>query len=287
MKSPPLAATWRGGTGNPASCRWAVAASNRASWSRVRPGSSLAWRCVHRPASLVLWVAGDRRGSGCEGLGRETTATHPGLHLELDIERLGGVGGLGGRDGVQEVRQELRVPARHRHAVAGRLPGERDRDGIEHADRDADPAGPKRQRLIECGHAEPVRAGGLEGEGHRHGTVSVRVGLDHGVDRDGWPREGAERGQVAPQRVEVDLQPGRAGERRQAGRRKTLLDRAHVRLTGSVPGGVAGLAVAARRSREPNPRPLAPCRRSARPARRFRATARPSGRSDASRPESP
>ena len=55
--------------------------------------------------------------------------------------------------------------------------------------------------------------------------------------------QGAQRGQVAAQRVEVDLQPGRARERRQAGRRKTRLDRAHVRLTGSVPCGVAGLAV--------------------------------------------
>ncbi len=287
MKSPPLAATCRGGTGNPASRRRAVAASKRASWSLVRSGSSLAWRWVHSPASLVCGRVRDRGRRGREGLGCEATTTQPGLHLELDVQGLGGVCGLRELRGLQKGRQLVRVPARDGDALAGRLRGERDRDRVEHPDRGADPAASKRHRLVERRYAEPVRARRLEGECHRHGTVTVGVGLDDGVDRDAGASQRAKRCQVAAQRVEIDLQPCGARERRQAGRRKTRLDRAHVRLTGSVPCGVAGLAVAARRSREPNPRPLAPCRRSATPARRFRATARPSGRSDASRPESP
>ena len=72
----------------------------------------------------------------------------------------------------------------------------------------------------------PSAPGRLERPRDRHGAVPVGVGLDHGLDPDAGRQTAARSArEVAAQPVEVDLEPGRPGKRRQAGRGEAALDR--------------------------------------------------------------
>ena len=101
----------------------------------------------------------------------------------------------------------------------GRLGGVDDRDRVEHPDRGTDPASPQGEGLVEGRHAEAVGAGGLERAGDGHGAVAVGVGLDDGMDRHAGPPSARRLPRLATQRVEIELQPGDARQRRQAGPR--------------------------------------------------------------------
>jgi hypothetical protein len=63
--------------------------------------------------------------------------------------------------------------------------------------------------------------------------VAVRVALDDRLDSHAGPDVPADGAEVGDDRVEVDLQPGRSGQRRQAGVAEAGLDR-------SPRGGGAG-----------------------------------------------
>jgi hypothetical protein len=99
------------------------------------------------------------------------------------------------------------------------------RHGIQDEDRERDAGVTQLQGLVERRDREAVRARGLEGERDRDGAVPVRVGLDDGLDPDARPGDRAERGQIPAQRVEVELQPGGAWQRRQARAPQARLDR--------------------------------------------------------------
>ena len=211
-------------------------------------------------------------------------------------------GELRAADGRQQLVEERPVAGRDGDPLPRRLGGPGGRDRIEHEDRARDAALAELERLVERRDAEPFDAGGLERPCDGNRPVAVGVGLDHRPDRHAGTGQLPERLQVAAQRVEVDLEPGRPRERRKTGRGKTRLDRrslpgrrAHERvvsLSGFAPARPAParpMAIRpARRDRaRQSPRRLPLPFRSAMAASRLRAIASPSGRSDARRPASP
>ena len=128
------------------------------------------------------------------------------------------------------------------------------------------------------GDREAVGAGRLEDAPDRDSAVTVGVRLEDRLDPDARRDGGADRRQVRPEAVEVDLQPGRARERGQTGRGESALDR---RLRRHDAGGGEP------RPSAPNPRRAGRVRWRTVAARRLRASASSSGRSPASSPASP
>ena len=85
------------------------------------------------------------------------------------------------------------------HAVHGRLG--------EHQNRPLHARLAQRHALGHRGHGELVGPGGVHRLHARNGAMAVGVGLDHTHQLDAAPDLPSERGGVAPQRREVDLNP--------------------------------------------------------------------------------
>ncbi len=99
------------------------------------------------------------------------------------------------------------------------------RHGEEHDDRRPDAGAAQEEGLVQAGHAEPVGTRRREDARGRLDAVAVRVGFDHRVDLHPRPDQLAHRAQVVGQRLLVDLEPARPGQRWQPGRGQARFDR--------------------------------------------------------------
>ena len=251
----------------PASRRAAAAASNRAICRSVRGRSSGAWRCVHRPASRT--PRADRIAVAAASRSAPSNPSRPSpLSISSSIARSGWPASAATPSSIRA--RSTGSPGAHRHAEIGRGGDQTGRDRVQDRDRRLDARVAQLDGLVEGRDAQAVHAGILQRPRHRDGPVPVRVGLDDGPDGGAGRDRAADGREVGEEGVEVDLQPRGARQRREPGRREPLLDgAAPVRHLGANPS-----------------RPLA-ARRSSAAARRLRASAIPSGRSEARRPASP
>jgi hypothetical protein len=84
----------------------------------------------------------------------------------------------------------------------------------ENRDLARDSSAAKLDAFLDASHRESVGPGIRECSGDLDGAVAVGIRLDHGVQRRAGSRQAPQRRQVAGQRIEVDLRPGRARQRR-------------------------------------------------------------------------
>ena len=251
-----------------------------------------------QPAQPAARCAGDAPcGVDHRGVG-EPAAAQSGLDLELHVERrirrrrpAAAASSSSSRTGSLAVTEMRPRAASAAHA---------DRDRVEHQDRPLHAARAQLQGLVHRGDAEPVGAGGLEGPGDRHRAVAVGVGLDDRTQRDARDRQ-ADGAGAGSRRARRDRSratrcaAGPAIRRRPGGLRSAgaspRAPASRAARSARSPAGRTAPAVgwtgsgAASRAAKPSRLPLD--LRSARAARRFRAMASPSGRSEASRPASP
>ena len=155
-----------------------------------------------RPSACARAAAATSAG---QSVGRRALAGEPGVDLEVHAG--GAAGGAGGGDHLGQAPVGVRPRPRRRRssAAAKSVPGP-----CSQASTGAvTPAGAQRQRLVEDGDPEGVRAAGEDGAGGRDQPVAVAVGLDHRHQRAADPL--AQHRGVGGDRVEVDDDLGAGG----------------------------------------------------------------------------
>src|SRR5207244_978107 len=230
----------------------------------------------------------------------EAARPQPGLDLQVDDElrrRSCRRSGCRCRPGIQRPLEQDPIRDRDRYVEPGRLHRKLRRDREEHQERQRYAGGTQLSGLVKRGHREPIYARFSEEAGYSDGPVSVRIGLDDGLQPDTGRQHGSDGRQVRRKSVQVDGQPRGPRQRRQPRVSERHLDRGprgegspraqerRPTVGGRDASAAAGLPAGAGISRMPKPTGLRD--RGARAARRFRAKAIWSGRSDASRPASP
>ncbi len=234
-------------------------------------------RCLQvRPGAREMHTGHVREGldGGHRLVGRQTVAAQPGLDPDVDVQVAETAPRFPPRAGVrrQATGPDQRVTGRDRDAGPGGLHDAIRGDREEDQDGGPDARRPELERLVQRRDADAVRAGGQRGVSDGHGAVAVPIGLDDSVHERSGGQPADDHPDVAGESAQVDLQPCRARQDRQAGGPEARLDR---------------LPCAAHPAGRPKPRRPAPARRAASAASRLRARAISNGRSPARSPESP